>query len=371
MKCILSGGGTGGHLYPALAIAEKILSEEPDSEILFVGSKDSIEADVVPKMGYKFVSIPTERLNIGEGPLQKMAINAKVGMSNLAGVAKATAIVRKFKPDAVVGTGGFVCFPTLFAAQMAKYPTYVHEQNAVPGRANKALAKGAKKIFVGFKGAEDSFGYPEKTMFTGNPVRKEFFNLNKAASREKLGIPMDDMVVFAFGGSLGARNINNIALRYMKHISGKSGRTLLMGTGGRHYDECIDRCKAEGVEITKNIKIESYIENMTDYLAASDLMICRAGALSLAEIITAGKPSIIIPIPNTVGNHQYYNAKAIADAGGAFLVEEKDLDIDDICEKIEYLASNKAVLKNMGEICQGMASQDAADIIYREIKKSK
>ena len=385
MRVIFGCGGTGGHLYPALAIAEKIKMKEPDSEILFIGSKKGLESEVVPREGYPFRSIPTQGMQERDTPLQKVALSANVGLSNLAGFAKASAIIRKFKPDAIIGTGGYVCFPILLAGEMAGIPCYIHEQNAVPGRANKALAKKAKKLFVGFRGTEDVFGYPEKTIFTGNPVRNDFSNLNKEESRDRLNIPQDDFVVFAFGGSLGALTINKIAMEYMKRIKGVGGRTLLFGTGRRFFHECIEKCTEKNlIDPSKylvneddgnqeyyddgSIRVYGYINNMKDFIAASDLMICRAGALSLAEIMVAGKPGIIVPIPNSVGNHQYYNAKAVSDAGGAFLVEESQMDLNVINEKIEYLAKNRHALEKMGEACKSVASIDAADRIYEEIK---
>ena len=393
MRVIFGCGGTGGHLYPALAIAEKIKKEEPDSEILFMGSKGGLESEVVPREGYAFKSIPTKGMQARDTTMQKAVLSAQVGMSNLVGLTKAMNTIRKFKPDAIIGTGGYVCFPILLAGEILKIPCYIHEQNAVPGRANKALAKQARKLFVGFKGTEDIFGYPEKTIFTGNPVRSEFSNLNQKESRERLGISEEDFVVFAFGGSLGARTINEIAIEYMDRSRAYKSRTILFGTGRRFFDEYVDRCRDMGIGIEninpddkdgagirgsnsdmnasdteKRIRISGYINNMKDYISAADLMICRAGALSLAELMVAGKPAIIVPIPNSVGNHQFHNAKSVADGGGAFLVEESNMDIDDICEKIEYLSANKSALKKMGEACRLMASVDAADRIYEEIK---
>ncbi len=381
MRVIFGCGGTGGHLYPALAIAETIKKKEPDSEIIFIGSKKGLESEVVPKEGYVFKSIPTQGMQERDTALQKAVLSANVGISNLVGVAKSISIIRKFKPDAIIGTGGYVCFPILFAGELLGIPCYIHEQNAVPGRANKTLAKNAKKVFVGFKGAEERFGYPEKTIFTGNPVRSDFSNLNKEESRARLGIANDDFVVFAFGGSLGAKTINSIAVEYMDRIKNSSNRTLLFGTGRRFFDEIIDTCSNRGIierdEKLNNdeqyynngkIRISGYINNMKDYVSAADLLISRAGALSLAESMMAGKPAIIVPIPNSVGNHQYYNAKAIKDVGGAFLVEESSLDLDDICEKIEYLANNPTSIKNMGEACRSLAPNNAAEKIYEEIK---
>ncbi len=386
MRVIFGCGGTGGHLYPALAIAEIIKRKEPDSEILFIGSKKGIEAEVVPHEGYNFKSIPTQGMQVRETKLQKLVLSANVGLSNLAGITKSASIIRKFKPDAIIGTGGYVCFPILMAGEMAGVPCYIHEQNAVPGRANKALAKKAKKLFVGFRGTEDSFGYPEKTIFTGNPVRQDFLNLDKEESRRRLNIPDDDFVIFAFGGSLGALTINKIAIDYLERSKGKEGRTLLFGTGRRFFDDCVEELgDKELIDKSKYMiedesglqayndgmtRVYGYINNMKDFISASDLMICRAGALSLAEIMAAGKPGIIVPIPNSVGNHQFFNAKAISDAGGAFLVEESKLDLDDINDKIEYLARNKSALEKMGEACRSVASIDAAERIYEEIKSN-
>ncbi len=382
MRVIFGCGGTGGHLYPALAIAEKIKKEEPGSEILFIGSKKGLESEVVPREGYSFKSIPTQGMQERETAIQKAILSANVGISNLAGLAKSIAIIKSFKPDAIIGTGGYVCFPVLLAGEILKIPCYIHEQNAVPGRANKALAKNARKLFVGFRGTESIFGFPEKTVFTGNPVRAEFYTLDQGESRKKLGIPEDDFVVFAFGGSLGAKTINDIAIEYIGRSGDNEKRTTLFGTGRRFFNECVEKCVEKGLELSaskasddmnaesgsRNLRISGYINNIKDYISSADLLICRAGALSLAELMAVGKPAIIVPISNSVGNHQYYNAKSISDAGGAFLVEESKLDMDEICEKIEYLASNKEALIQMGEACKSMASMDAADIIYREIK---
>ncbi|MBP3815725.1 MAG: undecaprenyldiphospho-muramoylpentapeptide beta-N-acetylglucosaminyltransferase [Firmicutes bacterium] len=368
MKCIFGCGGTGGHLYPALAIAEKIKKEEPNSEIIFMGSKKGLEAEVVPAEGYKFVSIPAQGMDETDTLIQRAVLNVNVGLSNLAGVTKALAVIRSFKPDAIIGTGGYVSFPVLFAGELLKVPCYIHEQNAVVGRANQALAKNAKKLFVAFKGMEDSFGYPEKTIFTGNPVRAEFSNLSKVEARENLGISMNDFVVFAFGGSLGAATINNIAIDYLERSKNKPDRTLLFGTGRRFYEECITRIKDLGLPTEGRVRVEGYINNMKDYVGAADLLICRAGALTLTELLVAGRPAVIVPIPHSVGNHQYYNAKAIADAGGAFMVEENNFNLDDISEKIEYLAKSRMALERMGEVCKAMAPLDAVEKIYREIK---
>ena len=383
MRVIFGCGGTGGHLYPALAIAEKIKKEEPDSEILFIGSKHGLESDVVPREGYAFKSIPTQGMQARDTALQKVVLSANVGMSNLAGLAKSLTIIKSFKPDVIIGTGGYVCFPILFAGEILNIPCYIHEQNAVPGRANKALAKKAKKLFVGFRGTEDIFGFPEKTIFTGNPVRAEFSTLNKSESRERLGIPKDNFVVFAFGGSLGAKTINEITVEYLVRSKNQSNRTTLFGTGRRFFEDTVKECLHRNIDLMMytgdppemiamsedtGIRIQGYINNMKDHISSSDLLICRAGALSLAELMAAGKPAIIVPIPNSVGNHQYYNAKAISDVGGGFLFEESNLDMDEINEKIEYLAANPKALEEMGAACKKMASLDAADIIYREIK---
>ena len=309
MKLVVTGGGTGGHIYPALAIADKFKEMEPDTEILYIGNEEGIEKEVVPKSGYPLELVDARWIE-NTSPKQVLWTGARV----VHGIEQSFRVLKKFKPDAIIGTGGYVCFPVLMAARMIKCRKYLHEQNAFPGLANRTLEKHVDNIFLGFGDAGQYFKRPEKHVIAGNPVRKTFFTMSKREAREKLGIPQEDFVVFTFGGSLGAARINDVA--------------LIVGTG-RYYTERMNQAICErNVDVKDNIRVMGYIDHMEYYLMACDLVISRAGALSVAETTVCGKASILIPSPNVTGNHQFYNAKAVSDRGGAILVEEKDLVIE-------------------------------------------
>ncbi|MBO4235052.1 MAG: UDP-N-acetylglucosamine--N-acetylmuramyl-(pentapeptide) pyrophosphoryl-undecaprenol N-acetylglucosamine transferase, partial [Firmicutes bacterium] len=275
--------------------------------------------------------------------------------------------IRKFKPDIAIGTGGFVSFPVIIAAESQGVKCYIHEQNAAPGRGNKIMAKKARKIFTGFPGTEESLGFPEKTMYVGNPVREEFYQLDKSKSRKNLGIPENDLVIFSVGGSLGAEAINNIALEYARRINEKEGNTLICGTGRTLLKTYSELAENEGIELGGNIRMEGFISNIKDCIGAADLVICRGGAMSISELLVSGRPSIIIPYPGSVGDHQYYNGKTVQDAGGGIVYEQKDADPIVVCDKIEELVSTPGKLEEMGKACLEIAPSSVASTIYEEI----
>ena len=375
MRVMIAGGGTGGHLYPALAIADKIMEREPSSDILFLGSpyKDVIECRVVPQAGYKIKIVPCRWVDRAEGPLMNfIGLFLTAGMT-AAGVIKSLWLIKRFKPDVVIGTGGFVCPPMLFAAHLAGKKSYLQEQNAIPGMTNKLLSRYAERVFLGFESAREHFADPGKTMYTGNPVRKSFFGRNtkeaKKAAREQLGIPQDDFVLMSFGGSLGSPMINDLCFDYLAGCRDIPGRTTIVGTGRKHYAAYEERLKEAGLFDERKVRVSPFIDNMTDVLTAADLLICRAGALSLAENTVCGKPSILIPLPEAMDNHQYYNAKSIADKGGAILAEEKDIDPASLIKAIEELAGDPEKLEQMAEASYACAPVDAADVIYETIKQ--
>ena len=368
MRVIFTGGGTGGHLFPALAIAEEFIKNNPEAEFLYLGNGRTIEAKEVPARGIPFKAVPSRWLQLGyKGLLWDISEVFQSSTSMLAGLIKARSIIKKFKPDIAIGSGGFVSFPVILAAENLGVKCYIHEQNATPGRGNRIMAKKARKIFTGFPGTDDSLGYPEKTIYVGNPVREEFFNLDKKESRKTLGIPEDDFVVFTVGGSTGAEILNEIALEYAKRINKKEGTTLICGTGNNLFDIYKEKALEAGIELGGNIRLEGFISNIKDCIAAADLVVCRAGAMTIAELLVAGKPSIIVPYPGSVGEHQYYNAKTIQDAGGAIMYEQKDADPIVVCNTIEELEKDRERIRRMGEACLGMAPESVASKIYREI----
>lgn len=362
MRVLMTGGGTGGHIYPAIAIADKIRKEQHDAEIIFVGTERGQEKSIVPKSGYdiKFIEIRGfNRKNIFK--------NIKVLLELAKASQDAKEIIKRFKPDMVIGTGGYVCGPVVRAAHKLGVKTYIHEQNAFPGLTNKLLEKYADKIFIGFKEAEKNFKHKEKIVLTGNPVRSEFGQKEKSECRKKLGIPEKDFVLLAFGGSGGANVLNKELINVIKTLQTDTDVSIFFGTGRVYYKRVISELEAQEIKLSDKVKILEYIDNMDDYLGAADLVISRAGALTIAEITICGKASILIPSPNVTGNHQYFNAKAISEKGAAILIQEKNLDDGRLVKEIEMLKSDRGRLKKMEIASKNCAHETATEIIYKTI----
>ena len=365
MRVIVTGGGTGGHIYPAIAIADKIKEMEPDSEILYVGNDVGLEKDIVPKTGYPFEMVTAMWLD--RSNLLKIF---KTGWGVLKGTSEARKIMKRFKPDVVIGTGGYVCVPVLLAGKQYGARTYLHEQNAYPGMANKFLEKSVRHIFLGFPDAAKHFRQPEKLIDAGNPVRKSFFELTRKEAREKLGLPQDAFIVLSFGGSLGAEKINEVAFDLMETVNGQENIMLIFGTGKWYYEATLKKAEEKGIDIQNNILIKDYMDPMEVYLAACDVVISRSGALSVAETTVCGKASIMIPSPNVTGNHQYYNAMAVASRGGAVLIEEKDLTSEKVIEEVLKLKNHPQLLEEMSRASRACAPDHALDIIYNTIRQN-
>ena len=364
MRVIVTGGGSGGHIYPAIAIADKIKEKEPESEILYIGNDIGLEKDIVPQTGYPMELVSAKWLD-----RRNILKIFDTGFSTMRGIRQAYKIMKKFKPDAVIGTGGFVCVPVMYAGHKYGAKCYLHEQNAFPGVANKTLEKFADKVFLGFPEASHYFHQPEKHIVVGNPVRRRFYDIDKIAAREKLGIPQNDFTVFSFGGSQGAEKINEVAFELMEAVNGHDGVSFIFGTGSQYYDEVLEKAESRGIEIRDNIRVKSYINDMESYLGAADIIISRAGALSVAETTVCGKASILIPSPNVTGNHQFFNAKSVADRGGAVLIEEKDLNPEGLLAEVMRLKNNPEILEKMSRASKACAPLSATELIYSEIKK--
>lgn len=365
MRVIVTGGGTGGHIYPALAIADKFKEMDPGTEILYVGNDEGIEKEVVPKSGYPMELVDARWLD-KSSPWQLIKTGARVAK----GILEASRVMRKFKPDVVIGTGGYVCFPVIVAGKRFGAKTFLHEQNAFPGLANRTLEKYVNKVFLGFPDAAKYFKDKSKMVDAGNPVRKSFFSLEKSHAREKLGFPKEDFIVFSFGGSLGAEKINEVAFDLMQVVNGHERMRMIFGTGKWYYEDIIKQAAEKNIDLKENIIIKDYIDDMENYLAASDLIISRAGALSVAEMTVCGRACILIPSPNVTGNHQYYNAKAVADRGGAILMEEKDLTSEGLIKEVMRLKNNPEIAEKMGRAAKACAPVKALDIIYAEVMKT-
>lgn len=361
MRIIMTGGGTGGHIYPAVAIADRIRKRTLDTEVLFVGTEKGLEKELVPACGYdiKFITVSgIDRKNLLK--------NIRTYREYTAGKKQARRIIEEFRPDVVIGTGGYVCGPVIKAAAAMGVRTYIHEQNAVPGLTNRFLEKYVDGVFLGFEEAGKNFRRKEKHILAGNPVRDGFFNADRKKSREELGIG-DEFALMAFGGSQGAGRINRAMIDVVEKYNGADGIRIIFVTGKRFYEPVIKEFEDRNIRLESNIEIKEYIYEMEKYISAADLVISRSGALAVSEISVCGTPSILIPSPNVTGNHQYFNAKAVADKGGAFLMKEEELTGENLIEHIEKARNDSGFLEEMSRAAKECAPEDAADIIYYHI----
>lgn len=367
MKVIMTCGGTGGHIYPAVAIADEIRRRDETAEVLFVGSEIGMEKDLVPESGYEITLISAD------GFSRTLRGSIRSVKRVLKGRSQARELVMDYRPDVVIGTGGYASAPVVSMAQKLGIPTYLQEQNAIPGKTNRFLGRKARRIFLGFEKAGDYFRDEQKLVFTGNPVRHEFLELDRAQIRAELGIPEDTFVVLAFGGSQGAGRLNREMLKVIERYNGKEDTQIWLGAGSYYYDAIMTHMQEQGVALQDNILISEYIHDMARRLAASDLVISRSGALTVAEVTVCGVPAIFIPFPDAAENHQYYNALAVAEKGGAIVIEEKNLENDPLAKRIEQLRQKRQMREDMAENCRLCGARNAAkvvcDTIFEDYRK--
>ena len=363
MKVLLSGGGTGGHVYPAIAIANKIRDEHPDAEIIFVGTEKGIESEIVPKYGFELKTVTVQ------GFKRKIDFdNVKRVFKLFKGLEQSRKIVKKFKPDIVIGTGGYVSGPVLFNASMGKIPAIIHEQNSFPGVTNKILSKTVTKVLTSFEDSHKRFpeAAEEKLVFTGNPVRKEILLSRKNIARKNLSISDEKRMVLCYGGSGGSRKINDAMRLVIKNMVNED-IAFIFATGKSYYDEFME--SISDINLKPYQKVVPYLEDMANALAASDLVIGSAGAISLAEITALGKPSIIIPKAYTAENHQEYNAKSIEKQGAGIAILEKNLTPESLNTAVFKLLGDRELFVDMANASKTIGKPEAIDLIYDEIMK--
>lgn len=343
-RIIISGGGTGGHIYPGITIAREILRIE-DADILFVGTPEGMESSIIPKEGFKFYSISAYGLK------RDLSFdNLKTLVKTVGSLWQSKCLIKKFKPDVVVGTGGYVCGPVLLAAALAGIPTLIQEQNVIPGITNKILSRFVDKIAIGYKEAKKRFSYEEKCVYTGNPVRRAIIEAEREESRKKLNIDSDAFMVLIAGGSRGARTINKAMIEVHKHFKNAKNLCLYHVTGEKEYFNVINALENNGKkEYGKSSIIVGYQHDMPTALAASDLVIYRAGAVGLAEVAAKNLPSILIPYPYASEDHQTYNARAFVAAGASKMIVDKHLTGKELIQDIEDLIENSSMLQYMSE----------------------
>lgn len=370
MRVIMTGGGTGGHVNPALAIAETIKRNEPDSEIIFVGTERGIENKLVPAAGYELRHVDVR------GIKRSLSVsNIRAFWLALTSPYKAKALIREFRPDVVIGTGGYVSWPVVKAASMMNVPCALHESNVAAGVAVKMLQDRVDRIYLNFEATGRSLRCQDKLLRVGNPLSGDFSRVSCEEARRRLGIDGKyKNVILSYGGSMGAERVNDAVLELMKNYSSKHPETLhIHATGSIEWQLCRSQFAKAGLEKYENLSLTEYIYDMPLKMAAADLIICRAGALTVSELAMCGKCPIFIPSPNVTENHQYKNARVLADAGAAFVFEEHRLAEDPsiLTQTVAGLMSpeGEAERAQMSEKIREFALADANRLIYNDIKR--
>lgn len=368
MKILLAGGGTAGHINPALAIAGTVRDKIPSSEILYVGAKGGMEEKLVPQAGYEFKSIKISGFKRSFSP-SAIAHNIATAKRAVTSSMEAKKIIKAFKPDICIGTGGYVSGPVLRTAAKMGIPTLIHEQNAFPGVTNKMLAKSAKVVMLANPDAKDRMDAKCNFVVTGNPVRKEIITADKAKCRAQMNLD-DRPVILSFGGSLGARRINEAVADYIAR-SGKDKKYQIIHAYGKYGKWFPDLLKEKGCNIEEcdNLDIREFINDMPVCLAAADLVICRAGAMTISELQAQGKPAVLIPSPNVAENHQYHNAMSLVNANAARIIEEKDLTPEKLTETVDEMVKDPQRLNEYAENAKKTAILDSNERILSIIKK--
>jgi UDP-N-acetylglucosamine--N-acetylmuramyl-(pentapeptide) pyrophosphoryl-undecaprenol N-acetylglucosamine transferase len=363
MNVLFAGGGTGGHLYPGIAMAAELQKADPGVSVSFAGTERGIEATEVPRLGYRLHLLPARGLKRGRS-VRDILANVGVLGDFASAIAQSSAIIRRENPDVVVGTGGYVSAPVLLAAQLMGRKTLIQEQNAFPGVTTRLLARMATEVHLSFAESLRFFKRTSSLFVTGNPAR-EFAPEDQRECRSRFGLERDLPTLLVFGGSLGARSINNAMLRFCDRLSGKVN--LIWQTGRQDIDRVREKVSPSGT-----MWIAPYIEQMGPAYAAADLVVCRAGASTLAELTNLGKPSVLIPYPHAAADHQRHNALAMVKAGASVMIEDDRLGDEESFATILALVENRVALGRMGESGRSQGHPGAAaELAARIIALSK
>jgi len=367
MRFLFTCGGTAGHINPALAVAGRLHELMPDSEFLFLGAEGKMEMQLVPREGYKI--LPLKITNISrERSISSIKHNLDTVRNVLGSEHEAASIIRRFKPDAVIGTGGYVCFPVLSAAARLHIPTAVHESNAVPGLTTRMLADRVDRIMVGFEESRKQYRHPERVVVTGTPVRGEFSSYTQESAKAQMGMSPDEALVVSVWGSLGAAHMNGVIGDMIPLLKGKNEFRLLHAAGSLYYDELCARLAGTAPDYPRyGVEVREYIYDMPRCMAAADLILCRAGASTLSELTFLGKPAVLVPSPNVTNHHQEKNARVLAEAGGARLFLEGEFDAPTLLESISGLLKDRKELRAMSKAMSALAVPDATDRIVEQI----
>lgn len=366
MRVIISAAGTGGHINPGIAIANKIKKEEPDSEIIFIGTNRGLETDLVPRAGYELKT------------LEAYGLKKEISITNLKNIIKtatstrvAKKYIKEFKPDVVIGTGGYICGPVFAAATSYKIPAVLHESNAYPGRAVKMFAKKATKVLVAFEAAKERLTMAKQVVVTGTPTKVTKINLSEQRKSQlinELGLKKDLPIVLVFGGSQGAKVINEAIIGMLKNNKLRNCQ-LVWATGPKQFDIIKDEFKKNNMDIEhlQNCKVLPYIYNMEEMYALCDLVIARSGAMTITELAITCKPAIFVPLPSVGANRQEDNARVVEKLGGAKVILNSELNSENLSDMLNELTSNRDLLKQMGQKINSLEIKNVEDKIYKEI----
>ena len=368
MRVIIAAAGTAGHINPGLAIANEIKKQEKNSKIIFIGTTRGLENDLVPRAGYELKTIDAYGLS------KKISIdNIKKMYKTLKGFGEAKKIIKEFKPDVVIGTGGYICGATIMGAHKLGIPTVLHESNAFPGKAVKMLSKSTDTILVSFKDAIPRIKGAKNIVYTGTPVkiRKQDYTIEQKKNKlEELKLKNEKPSVLIFGGSQGAKKINDALIEIIEKGLNKNYQ-VIWATGPKQYDiikEELDKNK-KNINRIDGMKIVPYIYNMEEMMNVADLIVARAGAMTVTEIANLGKPSILIPLPNVSHNHQLYNANVLEKVGAATSVLNDELTGEKLNSEIENIVLNKEKMLNMGKDALKVSVSNVEEKIYNEVKR--
>lgn len=367
MRVIISAAGTGGHINPGIAIANKIKEKEPDSEIIFIGTNRGLENDLVPRAGYKLKTI------------EAYGLKKDISLTNLKHIIQTISsrkdvkkIIDEFKPDVVIGTGGYICGPVFSAALSKKIPTIFHESNAFPGKAVKMYSKRVDKILVGFEDTKNRLEGAKEVVVTGTPTKIRKLDISSSKRKEllaELGIKNDLPIVLVFGGSQGAQKINEALTELI--IANKNEKyQIIWATGTKQYDIVKENFEKNNIYMNrlKNVKVLPYIYNMEEIMNISDLIVCRSGAMTITEVSIVGKPAIFIPLPSMSANRQEDNALVLKRIGAAKMILNKDVNGTNLASEIDDIIYDANELEEMGKVANSIAPHNVEEKIYKEIR---
>lgn len=359
VRVLIAGGGTGGHVYPAIAIAQAIRRQRPGAAIRFAGTRNHIEWSAVPEAGFEIAPVSARGLQRGS-----LTNTLAIPFSLLRGFWQSMRIIQRFKPDVALGTGGYVSAPVLWMASRLRVPVVIQEQNAFPGKTNKMLASGARRIHIAFEGAASYF--PDgRCVVSGNPTRPEFAAITREAARRTLDLSPDAKVLFVTGGSGGSLAMNEAMASVADELKQRGTLNVLWQTGRRYYEK-YRHLADDGTGARNGFRILPFVDDMPAAFAAADVALCRSGAITCSELAVTGTPAILVPSPNVAGDHQTFNARAVEAAGGAVIIPESELQAK-LLDVVDELLGDGSRLQEMSERLKAHAKPDAAEEIADDV----